>query len=268
MTDYRNIKKAMKKLETDGKSLFLAYDHGLEHGPSDLSGNNENPQNLFYWAEKGEFDGFICQKGIAEKYGDSYKTNIILKVNGKTTLGIKDDPYSPVICSVKRAVELNAKCIGFTFFPGSSYQSKMYEDFRKIQEDAHDFGLPVAAWMYPRGKAIKNDIDGKLLTYCARIGLEIGADMVKMKYNGNKDDFAKQVQTAGKTKVLLSGGPKHNSTKEFLQDVCDVTSVGAHGLAIGRNIWQHEKPIELSKAVRDVQIKGKDIYTALKRLEN
>ena len=41
MMDYRSIRKAMKKLETDGKSFFLAYDQGLEHGPSDLSGDNE-----------------------------------------------------------------------------------------------------------------------------------------------------------------------------------------------------------------------------------
>ena len=69
-------------------------------------------------------------------------------------------------------------------------------------------------------------------------------------------------------KCYYQEDPSITLQKNSLQDVSDVTSVGAHGLAIGRNIWQHEKPIELSKAVRDVQIRGKDIYTALKRLEN
>ena len=76
-----------------------------------------------------------------------------LKVNGKNVLGPKDDPYSPMTCSVKRAVELGAKAIGFTNFPGSKYQDRITEDFRLVQEEAHDFGLVVAA----PGDLLEND---------------------------------------------------------------------------------------------------------------
>ena len=158
----KDIEKAMKKLQTDGKTLFLAQDQGLEHDVNvALNGPWHNPDYVFNIAEKGEFDGFICQKGLAEKYGESYKTNIILKVNGKTLLGPKSDPYSPVICSVRRAVSLNAKAVGFTLFPGSECFNKQLDDFRVIQEEAHDYGLPVTTWLYPRGSTIKNDVDAK-----------------------------------------------------------------------------------------------------------
>ena len=143
MSYYKIIKKAMKKLETNGKTLFLAQDQGLEHGPSDLPNETINPDYVFEVAEKGEFDGFICQKGLAEKYGESYRVPIILKVNGKTLLGPKDDPYSPITCSVRYAVDLGAKAIGFTNFPGSKYQLKIMEDFRKIQEE---FTTPSEIW--------------------------------------------------------------------------------------------------------------------------
>lgn len=267
MTYMKEVNKSLKKLSTQGKTLFLAQDQGLEHGPHELTGDTIKPDYIFHIAEKGEFDGFICQKGLAEKYAESYDTNIILKLNGKNLLGPKDDPYSPVLCSVKKAVELNAKAVGFTFFPGSEYQNKIAEDFRKIQEEAHDFGLPVTAWMYPRGKAIKDDVDRDVLAYSARIGLEIGADILKMKYNGKKEDMEYQVKAAGKAKVLMAGGKKTNSSKEFLQQVKEVNDAGAHGFAIGRNIWLHEDPIAMSKAMRDIQIREKDVYTALKRFE-
>ncbi len=263
----KEIEKAINKLSTNGKTLFLAQDQGLEHGPHELEGETLNPDYIFNIAEKGEFDGFICHKGLAEKYGSSYKTNIVLKVNGKSLLGPKDDPYSPVVCSVKRAVDLNAKAIGFTNFPGSKYQDKIFEDFRKVQEEAHDFGLPVTSWMYPRGTAIKNDIERETLAYSARIGLELGADMVKMKYNGNKEDMKYQIKAAGKAKLLMAGGSKTHTSKEFLKEVQDVNECGAHGFAIGRNIWLHKNPIGMSKAIRDVQIRQKSIYDALKRLE-
>lgn len=267
MTYMKDVEKAMKKLQTGGKTLFLAQDQGLEHGPHELEGKTLDPDYVFNIAEKGEFDGFICQKGLAEKYGSSYKTNIVLKVNGKTLLGPKDDPYSPMTCSVKKAVELGAKAIGFTNFPGSAHQDKIYEDFRKVQEEAHDFGLPVTSWMYPRGKAIKSDVTRDVLSYSARIGLELGADMLKMKYNGNPEDMKYQIRCGGKAKMLMAGGPKANGSKDFLKQIEEVNNCGAQGFAIGRNIWLHDKPVAMSKAIRDVQLRDKNVYDALKRFE-
>lgn len=266
--DYmKDVEKAMKKLSTDGKTLFLAQDQGLEHGPEKYGPEKIDGDYIFDVAQKGEFDGFICQKGIAEKYSSSYDVNLVLKVNGKCVLGPKDDPYSPITCSIRKAVDIGAKAIGFTNFPGSKYQNKIFEDFRQIQEEAHDFGLPVTSWMYPRGETIKNDIDRETLAYSARIGLELGADMLKMKYNGNPEDMKYQVACGGKAKMLMAGGPKTDSTKDFLKQIQEVNDAGAAGFAIGRNIWMHDKPLEVAKAIRDVQIRKKDIYSALKRLE-
>ena len=263
----KDVNKAINKLSTEGKALYLAQDQGLEHGPDKLTGESLNPEHVFNIAEKGEIDAFICHKGLAEKYADSYKVDLILKVNGKTLLGPSDDPYSPITCSIKNAVELNAKAIGFTNFPGSKYQSKIFEDFRKVQEEAHDYGLPVTSWMYPRGESIKSDLDRDILAYSARIGLELGADMLKMKYNGKPEDMKYQIKCGGRAKMLMAGGPVASSSKEFLKQVEEVNNAGAFGFAIGRNIWLHEDPLAMTKAIRDVQLKGKDIYSALKRLE-
>lgn len=267
MVRYHEIEKNLNRLQTKGKTLFLAQDQGLEHGPDELKGEQLNPDHIFNIAEKGEVDAFICQKGLAEKYGSSYKTNLLIKLNGKNKLGPKDDPYSPVICSVKRAVELEAKAVGFTIYVGSKHQDKIFEDFRKVQEEAHDFAMPVTAWMYPRGSTIKNDISREVLSYSSRIGLEVGADILKMKYNGNPKDMEYQVKCAGKAKMLMAGGPKAKTSKEFLKQVQEVDKAGAQGFAIGRNIWQHQKPIEMTKAIRDIQLRKKSIYEALKRFE-
>lgn len=267
MSTQKEIEKAIAKLSTNGKALYLAQDQGLEHAADvELTGESSNPDYVFNIAEKGDVDAFICQKGLAEKYGANYKVPIILKVNGKTILTPKDDPYSPITCSVRRAVELGAKAIGFTNFIGSKYQSQIFEDFKKIQEEAHDFGLPVTSWMYPRGQAIKDPKAGGILQHSARIGLELGADMLKMSYNGNIEDMKKQIKFGGKAKMLMAGGAKTKNTKEFLQQIKEVDEAGAFGFAIGRNIWLHDKPVAVTKAIRDIQ-NGKDIYSALKRLE-
>jgi len=268
---YKEIEKALKKLETKGKSLFLAQDQGFEHGPYELEGKTADPDYLFHIAEKGKVDAFICQKGLAEMYGESYKANIMLKVNGKVNpkseLGPDGDPHPAVTCSVRKAVDIGAKAIGFTNFVGSQFQKQIMEEFRDIQEEAHDFGLPVASWIYPRGKKVKTPLSRENLAYGARLGQELGADFLKMPFNGKPEDFKEQIRMAGKSKVVMSGGAKSKSTKEFLKHVETVANCGGQGFAIGRNIWQHETPLAVIKAIRDIQLDQKDVYSALKRLE-
>ena len=85
---------------SNSRSMLLAYDQGLEHGPTDLNQLNSDPAFIMKLAEEGHFNGIVFQKGIAEKY---YNGNVplILKVNGKTQLP-KGEPIARQNCSVKR----------------------------------------------------------------------------------------------------------------------------------------------------------------------
>jgi len=89
------------------------------------------------------------------------------------------------------------------------------------------------------------------MAYAARFGLEIGADIVKLKYGGNPADLKWAVKAAGRTKVVVAGGTKKEG-KAFLKDVKDIMKAGASGLAIGRNVWQHKKPLEITKQIQKI----------------
>ncbi len=247
-----------------GKSLLLAYDQGLEHGPTDFNDKNADPDYILDIAEKGKYNGMILQKGIAEKYYH-HKVPLIVKLNGKTSL-VKGDPISPQLCTVKEAVKLGAKAVGYTIYVGSSHERKIFQEFENIQKEAHQYGLPVIAWMYPRGKVIKNDLKRDILAYSARIGLELGADFLKMKYNHNIQDFKWTVKNAGKAKLLVAGGHK-SKEKDLLKDVHDVMNNGATGIAIGRNIWQHDSPLKITKALRKVVFDNATVSQAMKELK-
>ena len=54
------------------------------------------------------------------------------------------------------------------------------------------------------------------MAYAARTGLEIGADIIKIHYNGNKKDLVWAVKSAGKTKIVVAGGIKKGK-KELSQ---------------------------------------------------
>lgn len=238
-----------------GKALFLAYDHGFEHGPKDLIGKSIDPEYILDLAVKGGYTGIILQKGIAEKYytGTKYQKNVplILKLNGKTNIPQISDPYSPINCSVEYAKKLGAKAVGYTIYLGSKNEEKMFADFGKIQEQAHKLKMAAIAWIYPRGSAVENESSPEMTAYAARIGLELGADMIKIKYCGSEETFRKAVQSAGKTKVILSGGPKVGD-EEILKTIESVIKAGAIGIAVGRNVFQHQDPLAITEKIKKI----------------
>ena len=246
-------KPKMSKILKNGKAMFLAYDHGLEHGPTDFNDKDVDPRYIIDIAKKGKFNALIFQKGVAEKYNDQIKESkvpLIVKLNGKTNL-YKGEPVSKQICSVKEAMDLGAVAVGYTLYIGSRFESVMMQEFDKIEEEAHKHGLPVIAWIYPRGKSVEKMKPAQLMAYAARTALEIGADLVKIKYEGKFKDLKWTVESAGRTKVFIAGGTKEGE-KQFLKQVKEIMDAGCSGLAVGRNVWQSENPIELSERIKEI----------------
>jgi len=243
----------LKKITKNGKCMFLAYDQGLEHGPNDFNDRNVNPNYIIEIAKKGKYNGIIFQKGIAEKYKEEIKKSkvpLIIKLNGKTNL-VKGEPISLQLCSVAEAVKLGAVAVGYTIYIGSEHESEMMQEFSEIKRRAMEKKIPVILWAYPRGKGIKKKSSRELLAYASRVGLELGADIIKIQYNGNKEDLKWAVENANKTKVVVAGGVKIGEN-ELIKEVKQIMEAGCIGLAVGRNIWQSEKPLEISKKIKRV----------------
>ncbi|HYB83985.1 MAG TPA: aldolase [archaeon] len=257
------MKSFMSPFLENEKGMLLAYDQGLEHGPSkDFNDKSVEPNYILEIAEKGKFTGIIFQKGVAEKYYDG-KVPLIVKVNGKTSLP-RGEPVAAQNCTVKHAKALGAQAVGYTIYLGSAHESVMLHEFGQIQEEAHELGLAAITWVYPRGEAVPNDSTREIVAYAARAGLEAGADAVKIKYTGDPESFRWAVKSAGAAKVFMSGGPKAPTDEAFLNQVKGVIDAGGSGLAVGRNVWQHDRPLEMAAALRHIIFNGQSVERALK----
>ncbi len=257
------MKANMDTFLKNGKGLLLAYDQGFEHGPStDFNDKNIDPNYIMDIAIKGQFTGVVLHKGIAEKYYNG-KVPLIVKLNGKSSLP-KGEPISSQVCSVGEAISLGAKGVGYTIYLGSAHENIMLQEFGEIQEDAHEEGIPAVAWVYPRGEAVKNDTSPEIVSYAARAGLEVGADAVKIKYTGDPNSFKWAVKAAGVIKVFMSGGPRAPTDETFLGQVKGAMEGGAAGLAVGRNVWQHQEPLKMANALREIIFNGREVDKALR----
>ena len=150
----------------------------------------------------------------------------------------------------------------------------MQKEFSAIIREAHSKSIPVIGWMYPRGKALFDrrstsktlkialeeqeqanlpiDQTPSVVAYGARIGLELGADLVKVKYAGSLESFRWVVHSASPMKVVMSGGPMTSTDVEFLSMVEDVLKAGAIGIAVGRNVWQRKDPLTISSRIHQI----------------
>ena len=261
----------------NGNSLILAYDHGTEHGPVDFEPmpKSADPRHVFEVARHDAVTAIALQKGNAEYYkrwqreNDADSAPLLVKLNGNSSLPKRDDYYSPKQCSVQYAVEeLGAEAVGYTMYAGSIHEDEMWKEFREVQEEARKYDVPVVMWSYPRGKGIEENPDysgqkdPKVVTYGARLGLELGADMVKCKYPGNQEDWKRLESQVAELKTVMSGGSKR-SDREFLRDVHDTIEVGGNGLAVGRNIFQRQNPEELLDKLEEVIFEDKTAEEAV-----
>lgn len=247
-------------IERNGRVLLLAYDQGFEHGPTDFNEKSVDPNFIVKLAGLGMYTGVVFQEGVAAKYysagqglsgSGAQLPPLVVKLNGKTSFQ-EGEPVSLQLCTVDKAIELGAKGIGYTIYVGSQHEEQMMAEFSRIEDEAHKKGLIVIAWMYPRGnKVAGREHDKDVLAYAARLGLELNADYVKTFYTGDPESFRWVVKSAGKTKVLLSGGKKME-WPEVEAEIKGALEAGAAGVAIGRNVWQADNPEEVSRRVAEL----------------
>jgi fructose-bisphosphate aldolase/2-amino-3,7-dideoxy-D-threo-hept-6-ulosonate synthase len=66
---------------------------------------------------------------------------------------------------------------------------------------------------------------------------------------------------------VIAGGPKTNTDEEFLQMIEGAMEGGARGVAIGRNVFQHQNPTKITKAITEIVHYKKSVEEALEMLK-
>ncbi len=277
-----------KKITQNTPRLFLfSCDHKIEHLHDDFdpeftatSAESSDPEHLFKIARQGRIGAMATQLELIARYGKSYDTiHYIAKLNSKTNLipPTMKDPHSANlwtvedVMEVKKTSKLSLCGIGITIYPGSIYEEKMMSFAARMIMQAHHHGLVAIVWMYPRGKAIKEEDDAHLIAGVAGMANALGADFVKIKAplaTSQKESIAqlqKIVTAAGNTRVLMSGGKPINP-KEFLRILyLQLNEGGIAGAAVGRTIFQCNlaQAVQLTNAIAALIYDNASLHEAL-----
>ena len=129
----------------------------------------------------------------------------------------------------------------------------MIKTLGRVTGEAHRLGLPVLAILYPRQHTALGEnnyeeeqrtdpnLYGRRIQHCVRIGVELGADMIKTQYTGKQETFEKAVEVSCGVPILVAGGKKRN-WEAVTRDVEGAITAGGSGISFGRNIFDQEDP--------------------------
>lgn len=237
-------RKRLKRIfREDKRTLVVPMDHGVALGPiNGLSVMQETIDKLI----EGGVDALVLNRGIA-KHTDTGRVGLIVHLSGSTKLG-PDIGRKVQVCSVSEALKIGADAVSVHINLGNQYEPEMLMKLSEIIEECEDNGLPLLAMMYPRGPKIKNEHDVEAVAHATRLGAELGADIIKTNYTGTVETFREVVRCCH-VPVIIAGGPKAETTQEVLQMAHDAIKAGCAGLSIGRNVFQHENPTLMTRAL-------------------
>ena len=232
----------------DHRTVIVPLDHGMTVGPiqgiQDIDGTVAE-------LSRGGADAVIMHKGLArsvESCGGVSRTALIVHLSASTSLAPGGNTKG-IVGTVEEALRLDADAVSIHVNIGDDNERQMLEDAGRIADDCDRWGMPLLMMLYARGPRIKDSFAPDMVAHCARVGAELGADLVKVSYTGSVDSFADVVRACS-VPVLIAGGERMDSTCAILQMVHDAMLAGAAGLSIGRNVFQHPQRRELVAALR------------------
>lgn len=224
-----------------GHTVILAVDHGYFLGPTTrLENPGKTIEPLIPYT-----DALFITRGVIRNCIDPRTSPpIVLRVSGGTSI-LSELSNEAITTDIEEALRLNASAVGMSIFVGSPNEKQTLMNLSNYVNEAERYGMPVMA-VTAVGKEMNRD--ARYLALACRIAAELGASFVKTYYC---DGFEK-VAEGCPVPLVIAGGKKCETEKDVFQLVHDSIQAGAIGVDMGRNIWQHDHPIPMIKAMRSI----------------
>lgn len=240
-----------------GRAVIVPMDHGVSEGP--LAGLTDMGRAVSL-VERGGASAVLLHKGVIKSLRSPTRCGMIMHMSAGTKYA-EDKNRKVLVTEVDQAIRLGADAVSVHVnVGGSQAEPEMLESLGNIADECDVKGMPLLAMMYARGKSVTSS--AQEIAHAARIGGELGADIVKCPYTGDIDSM-RHVTESCPVPVVIAGGPKCENDLDVLHMVEDAMTSGAAGISLGRNIFQHARPDLMTSALRAIIIDGRPARDAM-----
>jgi len=243
----------------DGNCFDVAVDHGVFHNPEFLVGIEDLPAAVEILVEAAP-DAIQLGPGQARLLQSRRreKPALVLRADSGNVYG----PSRPkdLFCilnaaPVEQALRWDAAAIVVNLFyvPGqTSLYRQCQANIAAVQPQCERYGMPLMIEPLVLESAangrFESSGDGSLIAPLVRQAVELGADLIKCDSPAEAAEFHRLVEAAGGIPVLARGGGRMSEaavferTREFMRQ-------GARGIVYGRNIIQHPRAKQMTRAL-------------------
>jgi predicted phospho-2-dehydro-3-deoxyheptonate aldolase len=245
------------------KTVIIPMDHGVTIGP--VEGLVDMKKSVNAVAEGGA-NAIVMHKGVVGNghRGSGKDVGLIIHLSASTKLA-PDPNAKMLVCTVEEAVKLGADGVSIHVNLGAEDEKDMLRDLGEVARQANEWRMPLLAMMYTRGKKIQHEYDVAVVKHAARVGAELGADLVKVPYTGSPESFREVVEGCF-VPVVIAGGEKMETDEDILVMVRGSVDAGGAGVSIGRNAFQHHRPDMIVRAISRIVHDDYPVKEALKLL--
>jgi fructose-bisphosphate aldolase/2-amino-3,7-dideoxy-D-threo-hept-6-ulosonate synthase len=253
-----NVGKAMRLkrvIDGDGVSVICALDHGMTSPTfleplADIATRTQE-------AVAGGANVIMMSKGMIRVAHASFGPTTSLALLLSASAGPDGDrPEIVQIAEVEEALVLGADAVVLFTALGGETEPAMVDILAGVGRECAALGMPFIAeaefpTTYATVEELKQQYGFEYLRRNVRLCAELGADIVKTNWPGDQDSFARCVEAANGIPVVLAGGSRLGDA-ELLTRMERAMAAGAIGCSVGRNIFMHEHPEAITRALSRV----------------
>jgi DhnA family fructose-bisphosphate aldolase class Ia len=262
----------------DSRCFDLAVDHGVFHNAEFLVGIEDLPRAVATAIDAGP-DAIqlgVGQARLLQDVAGNRKPALVLRADVANVYG----PHLPaqLFClplgqAVEQALRLDAAAIVVNLFHAPD-KTELYRqclaNIAVLKPECERYGMPLMIEPLvleagSRGNYESSGDCGRIVAL-VRQAAELGADLIKSDPPKEAGDFHRIVGAASGIPVLARGGGKMEATTVFARTQ-EILRQGARGIVYGRNIIQHPKPREMTRALMAVVHTNAGVAEALAILQ-
>lgn len=219
---------------TSGRLCSVAVDHFMIYNEGLPPGLRTMRQTLAA-VMAGKPDAVTLHKGIAAALWSSYAGQVPLIIQSS---GVRpDDTSLEDMATIDESIRLGADAVAVVVFVRGQTEALHLRRLAGYVRESALYEMPVICHIYPRDPDTLQVIyTPEDIAWGVRCAVEVGADVVKTPYCGDKVAHA-QIAAECPVPLVAAGGPKTATLRDALQMMADVVDCGVLGATIGRNIW-------------------------------
>jgi class I fructose-bisphosphate aldolase len=210
-------------------------------------------------------DAVLTYAGAIQAYPDVFVgVRTIINLSASTTLG--DHVTKRTVHGIETALRLNVAMVASHINLTNPQEGEMLERAAGTIEQANRYEIPTLGIIYPRRPGMDGDDNfehlerpsdefSALIAHCAAVGADLGFDLIKTHYTGSIDSFADIVRAAGRTPLVVSGGPITEESRALAR-AAESYAAGAAGISFGRNLFGRRESARFVEKARNAMSTG------------